>query len=186
MVSAPPLKPREFLVPTTPPIGCPIRASLGVLGRKWALLILRDIAFYRDVRFTDILRNNSGLTPRVLAFRLRELQHEGFIGRLSFNGSKRDVAYDLTDKGRDAVPILTAFVSFGIRHHADVVFEDGKPRSLGQLLPGAQCELLGGLAAYAREEDSERPTLAHPAKESGATRKQSMTRNWSRIHPGDS
>jgi DNA-binding HxlR family transcriptional regulator len=151
MASSQGLRPRDFLAPTVSTIACPIRASLGVLGRKWSLLILRDIAFYRDVRFSDLLRSNRGLTPRVLAFRLKELKGEDFIRRLPLNGSRRDAAYELTQKGRDAVPILTAFVSFGIRYHADEVFADRKARTLSQLLPGAQCELLRGLEDYAKD-----------------------------------
>ena len=142
-------EPREFAVPKMSIASCPIRASLGILGRKWILPILRDIAFYRDVRFSDILRKNDGLTPRILTFRLHELQSEGFIKRMSRDGNKRDIFYELTPKGKDAIPILTAFTSFGMRYHADVVFEDGRPRKLSQVLPGSQRELLRGLAEYA-------------------------------------
>lgn len=144
---------RDFAVPTVTPVSCPISASLGVLGRKWALAVLRDVAFYKSVRFSDILRNNPGLTPRMLSFRLRELRKENFIRRVPHNPDENGVTYELTEKGTDVIPILTAFLSFGMKHHADTVFEDGKPRTLGQVLPGAQCELLGPLARYAAEGD---------------------------------
>lgn len=148
---------REFLVPKVQTVSCPIEASLGVLGRKWALLVLRDIAFYRNVRFSDILQKNFALTPRVLTFRLRELQRQGFIKRVAREGSRKEIFYELTSKGSDAVPILAAFLNFGYRHHAKQVFEDGKPRTLGQVLPGAQCELLGALASYALDRSSRNP-----------------------------
>ena len=63
-------------VPTVLWKTCPIRSSLGVLGRRWSLLILRDVAFFRKVRFSDMLRTNSGLSPRLLSIRLKELQRE--------------------------------------------------------------------------------------------------------------
>jgi DNA-binding HxlR family transcriptional regulator len=129
---------------------CPIKASLGILGRKWALLVLRDIAFFKDVRFSDILRKNPGLTPRVLSFRLKELESEGFIRRVATD-DKREVAYDLLPKGRDVIPLLAALAYFGTRHHASEVFSDGKPRPLGAMFPGAQPQLLQGLAAWAAE-----------------------------------
>ena len=146
-------EPREFAIPNVSLASCPIRASLGILGRKWILPILRDVAFYRNVRFSDILRKNDGLTPRILTFRLQELQSEGFIKRMLRNGNKRDVFYELTAKGKDAIPILTAFTSFGMRYHADIVFNDGTPRKLSQVLPGSQRELLRGLAEYAFDLD---------------------------------
>jgi len=150
-MSAP--EPREFAIPNVPLASCPIRASLGILGRKWILPILRDVAFYRNVRFSDILRKNDGLTPRILSFRLHELQSEGFIKRMLRSGNRRDVFYELTAKGKDAIPILTAFTSFGMHYHADIVFNDGTPRKLSQVLPGSQRKLLRGLAEYAFDLD---------------------------------
>ncbi len=92
----------------------PIRESVKWLGRKWTLLILRDMAFLKLTRFGQILRNNPGLTPRVLARRLRQMQQEGLVERIV---TKEKVAYRLTSRGEDAVFILLAFLRYGIRHH---------------------------------------------------------------------
>jgi len=92
----------------------PIRESVKWLGRKWTLLILRDMAFLKLTRFGQILRNNPGLTPRVLARRLRQMQEEGLVERLV---ADEKVAYRLTSRGEDAVFILLAFLRYGIRHH---------------------------------------------------------------------
>ncbi|MDG6998857.1 MAG: hypothetical protein JRN15_07060 [Nitrososphaerota archaeon] len=35
---------------------CPVQASLGTLGRKWALLILRNIALFDKHRFNEMLK----------------------------------------------------------------------------------------------------------------------------------
>jgi DNA-binding HxlR family transcriptional regulator len=92
----------------------PIRESVKWLGRKWTLLILRDMAFLKLTRFGQILRNNPGLTPRVLARRLRQMQEEGLVERIV---TDEKVAYRLTSRGEDAVFILLAFLRYGIRHH---------------------------------------------------------------------
>ena len=94
----------------------PIRASLEVLGRKWAFLILRDIAFLRLDRFGHIRRNNPGLTARVLSRRLRQMTKEGLLTR-ERKGDK--IQYHLTGKGEDAIYILLALLRYGIRHHMD-------------------------------------------------------------------
>jgi DNA-binding HxlR family transcriptional regulator len=114
---------------------CPIKTSLGVLGKKWTMLILRDIGFLKIVRFNRILDSIPGLTPRVLSMRLRELEDEGFI---ECTGGKRHpimVVWRLTEKGRDTMPIIIQLTAFGSKWHADVVFEDKKPRSLGEIFP---------------------------------------------------
>ena len=99
------------------------------LGRKWMLLILRDMAFLKLSRFGQILRNNPGLTPRVLSRRLDEMEHEGLVLRTTTNDK---VTYRLTDRGEDAVFILLAFLRYGIRHHAAA----GGTASTGSASPG--------------------------------------------------
>ena len=60
-------------------INCPIRTTLGVLGKKWTMLIIRDIGFLKINRFNRILESIPGLTPRVLSMRLKELEKEGVV-----------------------------------------------------------------------------------------------------------
>src|SRR5438876_10869172 len=91
----------------------PVRGSVKALGSKWTLLILRDIGFLKLDRFGQILRNNPGLTPRVLSRRLDQMEEEGLVERIERPDS---VVYRLTDRGEDAVFILLAFLRYGIRH----------------------------------------------------------------------
>ena len=92
----------------------PIRESLSVLGAKWSLLIIRDVAFLDLHRFGEIRRNNPGLTARVLSRRLCQLVKAGLLDRAQ---QERNVLYNLTSKGEDAVYILLAVLRYGIRHH---------------------------------------------------------------------
>jgi DNA-binding HxlR family transcriptional regulator len=92
----------------------PIRNSLKILGAKWSLLIIRDVAFLRLQHFGEIRRNNPGLTARVLSRRLRQMVNEGLLDRAEKSGV---ITYSLTDKGEDAVYVLLALLRYGIRHH---------------------------------------------------------------------
>ena len=93
----------------------PVRGSVKALGSKWTLLILRDIGFLRLERFGQILRNNPGLTPRVLSRRLRNMQKEDLIERIV----KSDrITYLLTPRGEDAAYVLLAFLRYGLKYHA--------------------------------------------------------------------
>ena len=87
-------------------ITCPIRTSLGILGRKWTILILRDIGFLRIDRFNRLLESIQGLTPRILSLRLKQLEKEGFIERIEEKRSPIVVRWRLTEKGKDTLPIL--------------------------------------------------------------------------------
>jgi DNA-binding HxlR family transcriptional regulator len=130
-------------------LGCPIRATLGVLGRKWALVVLRDIAFRPDPTFGYLLNRSPGLTPRVLTYRLQELRREGLIERIADARDDRKVHYRLTSKGKDVVPILMALAAFGLRHLAPRVDPDGTPRSLERTFPGMAPGLLRDLYRFA-------------------------------------
>ncbi len=91
----------------------PVQASLGVLGRKWALLILMNIALHRAQRFNEMLRASPGMNRRVLAMRLRELELEGFIGRAERR--RGFVRWELTKKGADVLPVLLTLIHFASR-----------------------------------------------------------------------
>ncbi len=125
------------ILPVTSFKACPIRTSLGVLGKRWTLLILRDLAFLKIQRFNQILRSLPGLTPRVLTTRLKELEKTGFIKPVILQRSPRVVRWDLAEMGRDTVPILMTFISFGAKWYPGTVFDDGRPRTARELFPTA-------------------------------------------------
>lgn len=118
---------------------CPIQTvTLGVLGRKWTGLILRDIGFRKIDRFNRLLESIPGLTPRVLSMRLKELDEEGFIKRIETRDSPMVVRWDLTEKGRDTLPILMRLIAFGSKWYPEVVFADKTPRTLDELFPSPE------------------------------------------------
>jgi DNA-binding HxlR family transcriptional regulator len=124
----------EWLLPGVKFAQCPIKTTLGILGKKWTMLVMRDIGILGVDRFNRLLDSIPGLTPRVLSMRLKELEKEGFIQRIK-EGKKSSmvVRWILTEKGRDALPILLQFTAFGSKWHADVVFEDKIPRRPDEL-----------------------------------------------------
>ncbi len=110
---------------------CPVQASLGVLGRKWSLLILRNIELFGKHRFNEMLKVTPGLTRRVLSMKLKELEQEGFI--IVSDSGRNFLKWDLTEKGRDVLPILMTLAQFGSKWYADQVFTDKIPRTLNDI-----------------------------------------------------
>jgi len=104
----------------------PVRGSVKALGSKWTLLILRDIGFLKLERFGEILRNNPGLTPRVLSRRLRNMQKEGLIERTVRSDR---ITYALTPRGEDAAYVLLALLRYGLKYHVSST-EVGRVRPL--------------------------------------------------------
>jgi DNA-binding HxlR family transcriptional regulator len=118
-------------------VNCPIRTSLGILGKKWTILIIRDISVRKINRFNRILESIPGLTPRVLSMRLKELEKEGLIECIEKKKSPLPmmVLWRLTEKGKDTLPILMQMVAFSSKWYADVIFEDKRPRKFSEIFP---------------------------------------------------
>ncbi len=88
----------------------PLRSSLGALGRKWALLVLMNIALGRARRFNELRRRTPGMSKRILAMRLRELEQGGFISRA--DAQSGFTQWELTPKGTDVLPVLLTLLHF--------------------------------------------------------------------------
>lgn len=95
----------------------PVQASLGALGRKWALLVLMNIALSKARRFNELLRSNPGMSKRILALRLNDLEHNGFLSR-AVQGPGH-VEWQLTQKGADVLPVLLTLIHFGSKWKPD-------------------------------------------------------------------
>lgn len=93
---------------------CPVAEAAKVLGDKWTLIIVRDLA-ESCCRFKDLERMGEGISPSVLAARLRELEHRGIVTRTSYNEIPPRVEYALTERGRDAIQVVEALRAYGTR-----------------------------------------------------------------------
>jgi DNA-binding HxlR family transcriptional regulator len=137
---------------------CPIQASLGTLGRKWTLTIIRDIAYFPDASFSLILKNNPGLLQRTLSLRLKQLTAANLIVNAAVSNAARRPRYRLTNKGQQVWPILATLVQFGLQNSADRVFADGRPRDLEDVFPKSMDLLLGRFATQPPRRSSASPS----------------------------
>jgi DNA-binding HxlR family transcriptional regulator len=107
----------------------PIQASLGVLGRKWALLVLMNIALSKAQRFNELLRTTPGMSKRILAMRLTELERNGFIARAEH--SRTYTKWQLSQKGADVLPVLLTLIHFGSKWHRPLDASNRPSQTLG-------------------------------------------------------
>jgi DNA-binding HxlR family transcriptional regulator len=98
---------------------CSIARTLGVVGEKWTLLVLRE-AFYGIRRFDEIARI-LGCGRAVLTARLRTLVDEGVLERVPYRppGERSRFEYRLTQKGSELFPVLMALLQWGDRWAVD-------------------------------------------------------------------
>ena len=92
--------------------GCPVWGALQVVGDKWTLLIVRDLA--RGPRRTsELLAGLQPISSRTLMDRLRDMEADSLIERRDFRGSPPHVEYALTERGRLLTPLLEALRAAG-------------------------------------------------------------------------
>ncbi len=114
---------------------CPVKVAMDVLGKKWTVLILRNIAFFRIHRFNELRHSLPGLTSRVLIMRLHELEEGGIIQAVILKDKPRLVNWVLTEKGKDTIPVLLSIVAFGAKWYPQQVFEDNHVRTINEIYP---------------------------------------------------
>jgi DNA-binding HxlR family transcriptional regulator len=90
---------------------CPIAAVAKIIGRKWNLLVLRDLSTGTQ-RFGELQRS-LGVSPRVLSARLQELEQAGLVRRKCYAEVPPRVEYTLTEKGQGLVPVIEEMRRFG-------------------------------------------------------------------------
>ena len=99
---------------------CSIARALDVIGPWWTFLILRD-AFMGVRRFKDFERS-LGIAKNTLSNRLKLLVDNGLLDKTPGADGSKYSEYQLTEKGKELFPILTALAQWGDKWAAH---EDG-------------------------------------------------------------
>lgn len=120
---------------------CPIASALDVLGSRWALLVIRELAL-GPRRFGDIHAGLETASTDMVTNRLRELEATGLVERTE------DRRYQLTPAGFALGPMLRSMVVWSMRTGAlDTVSSSDAPATLG---PDPVRRVVGLLGLLAR------------------------------------
>src|SRR5262252_6437891 len=96
--------------------GCPLNASVEMLGDRWSLLIVRDMMVRGFRTFKEFLSADEGIATNILADRLKRLESHGILEVQSDPADARKQIYTLTQKGIDLAPVLSEMVLWAARH----------------------------------------------------------------------
>ncbi|HZG54199.1 MAG TPA: helix-turn-helix domain-containing protein [Pyrinomonadaceae bacterium] len=93
--------------------GCPVAGALQVVGDKWTLLIVRDLA-RAPRRTTELIAALHPISSRTLVARLRDMEQDALVERRDYGGSPPHVEYALTARGRLLLPMLDSLRQLGL------------------------------------------------------------------------
>jgi len=89
-------------------------ATVELIGKRWSASIL--VAIAKDAhRFSEIVNVVSGLSDRLLAQRLRELEAAGLVTREVIPSTPVQVRYHLTESGADLLRAMEPVIEWGQR-----------------------------------------------------------------------
>lgn len=96
--------------------GCPLNASVEMLGDRWSLLIIRDMMLLGYRSFKEFLNSYERIATNILADRLKRLEKYGIISAAPDPEDGRRLIYSLTRKGLGLAPVLTEMVLWAAAH----------------------------------------------------------------------
>src|SRR5205807_10643228 len=107
------------LIPNVPPPKrhpydqwSPDARALDLVGDKWTLLIVRDLAA-GPRRFVELQRVLPGISTEQLRSRLNRMVADGLLTRQRYREVPPRVDYELTDRAKQLMPVLGALARWG-------------------------------------------------------------------------
>jgi DNA-binding HxlR family transcriptional regulator len=114
---------------------CPrFHRAVELIGRRWTGAILSAM-LSGATRFTDIVNAVPGLSDRLLSERLKELEAEGIVQRVTQPDAPGRIQYLLTDKGRDLSAVIDEVSCWANRWLEPVPCREGDHRAAQDEVP---------------------------------------------------
>jgi len=126
--------------------GCPIQATSNVIAGKWKVLILWHLSAASS-RFSELRGLLPGVSEKVLAAQLRELENDRLVIRTITQTVPPRVDYRLSAAGEELIPILRMMCVWAGLHLGVLpnfpqrsIGADGSKRLPSQLIPTESIE----------------------------------------------
>jgi DNA-binding HxlR family transcriptional regulator len=91
---------------------CPVAEAASVLDGKWTTLIFREL-LGGTKRYSQLQRAIVGISPRMLAMRLNDLESRGLVAKAIYPTVPPKTEYTLTTLGHSVEPVIAAMAQFG-------------------------------------------------------------------------
>jgi len=90
--------------------------TIYVIGGKWKVLIIYTVCTGGSQRFTEIERAVTGITSRMLARELKEMEMNKLITRTVYPETPVRIEYGVTEYCKTLVPVIQSLVDWGLLH----------------------------------------------------------------------
>ena len=104
---------------TAPETDSQILAAVSIIEGRWKTAVLCKLASKGEMRFTQLMKEIEGISPRMLTKQLKEMEKDGLIARKAYAEIPPRVQYSLTPKGTALIPILSRMAEWKTEHTPD-------------------------------------------------------------------
>ncbi|MDX2077883.1 MAG: helix-turn-helix domain-containing protein [bacterium] len=98
---------------------CSTRQTLELIGDKWTVLLLHALSD-GTYRYGELKQIVAGITHKMLAQTLRQLEHDGLVERIVYPVIPPKVEYRLTPLGKTLIPIMNSLCIWADDHFHEV------------------------------------------------------------------
>lgn len=91
---------------------CPVATTVGLIGSKWKLLILRDL-LTGPKRYNELRRSLTGISQKVLTASLKSMIADGLVDKTAYPEVPPRVEYSLTALGESMKPMIQVMEQWG-------------------------------------------------------------------------
>jgi DNA-binding HxlR family transcriptional regulator len=102
---------------------CATARTLDIIGERWTLLLVREL-LTGPKRFGDLQNNLRGLGTGLLSARMKHLERQGLVHRVTLPPPARTPAYALTQAGEELGPAVLSLARWGMKWAMDEPRED--------------------------------------------------------------
>ena len=93
---------------------CPVSRTAQIIDGKWTTQIVRDLLPGKK-RYSELQQSLSGISPKVLAARLKFLEQQGVITKTIYPEIPPRTEYQLTTLGKKLQSVIAAMADFGMK-----------------------------------------------------------------------
>lgn len=97
-----------------PELACPIAPVVDIVFSRWTTPILWVLHARGRLRFVELERAITTITPKVLTQRLRQLERDGLVVRTYHAEVPPRVEYEISELGRSLAPLFAALSEWSV------------------------------------------------------------------------
>ena len=89
-------------------------------GNKWSMIIIVTLGENGKMRFNELDKCIENISQKMLANTLRLLEQDGFINRKMYHVIPPRVEYELTELGKNLLPLIESFADWSYQHIEEI------------------------------------------------------------------